>query len=170
MFAASQLWGKLGRACLLALSERQYTKVFREGVDKALKLSLEALLRLLATRELKPLESDAVDVVLFTDGYYPDSRKGESGKAQVGAVLFAAGGTTQPLYLSEQHEQRTVDTWLTRQNQISMVELFAPVLTLHAMEELVRRKKLLLFVDSEAVEGALVKGYSSREDLSELVG
>ena len=173
MFAASQLWEKLGRAYLLALSERQYTKVYREGVDKALKLSLEAWLRLLELaprRELKPLESDAVDVVLFTDGYYPDSRKGESGKAQVGAVLFAAGGTTQPLYLSEQLEQRTVDTWLTRQNQISMVELFAPVLALFAMEEAVRGKKLLLFVDSEAVEGALVKGYSSREDLSELVG
>ena len=51
-----------------------------------------------------------------------------------------------------------------------MVELFAPVLALHAMEESVRGKKLLLFVDSESVEGALVKGYSSREDLSELVG
>ena len=86
------------------------------------------------------------------------------------AVLFAAGGTTQPLYLSEQLEKRTVDTWLTRQNHISMVELFAPVLALHAMEESVSGKKLLLFVDSEAVEGALVKGYSSREDLSELVG
>ena len=123
---------------LLALSERQYTKVYREGVDKALKLSLEAWLKMLELaprREVKPLESDAVAVVLFTDGYYPDSRKGESGKAQVGAVLFAAGGTTQPLYLSEQLEQRTVDTWLTRQNQISMVELFAPVLALHAMEE-----------------------------------
>ena len=99
-----------------------------------------------------------MDAVLFADGYYPDARKEESGKAQVGAVLFAAGGTTQPLYLSEQLEKRTVDTWLTRKNQISMVELFAPVLALHAMEESVRGKKLFLFVDSEAVEGALVKG------------
>ena len=74
-----------------------------------------------------------MDVVLFTDGYYPDSRKGVSGKAQVGAALFAAGGTTRLLYLSEQLEQRTVDTWLTRQNQISMVELFAPVLARFAM-------------------------------------
>ena len=33
-----------------------------------------------------------------------------------------------------------------------------------------RGKNVLIFVDSESVEGALVKGYSSTEDISELVG
>ena len=108
--------------------------------------------------------------MIFTDGYYPDARRGEKGQAQVGAVLFTAEGKEKPLYLSEKIPQETINTWLTRNNQIAMVELFAPVLALHAMEGRVKGKRILLFVDSEAVEGALVKGYSSRADLSELVG
>ena len=63
-----------------------------------------------------------------------------------------------------------MDTWIVRKNQIAMVELFAPVLALESFKEQLRGKNVLLFVDSEAVEGALVKGYSSREDISELVG
>ena len=51
-----------------------------------------------------------------------------------------------------------------------MVELFAPVLSLHRFSEHLTNSRTLVMVDSEAVEGALVKGYSSREDLSELVG
>jgi hypothetical protein len=46
--------------------------------------------------------------------------------------------------------------------------LFAPVLALELMGEKLRGKKVLLFVDSEPVEGALVKGYSALEDMSEL--
>ena len=35
---------------------------------------------------------------------------------------------------------------------------------------MIKERKVLLFVDAEAVEGALVKGYSSREDICELLG
>ena len=58
--------------------------------------------------------------------------------------------------------------WIPRTNQIALVELFAPVLALQLMGEKLRGKKVLLFVDSEPVEGALVKGYSALEDMSEL--
>ena len=51
-----------------------------------------------------------------------------------------------------------------------MVELFAPVLALAMMGKFLEKKKVLLFVDSEPVEGALVKGYSSRSDMCELTG
>merc|ERR1711904_508269 len=51
-----------------------------------------------------------------------------------------------------------------------MVELFAPVLALAMMGKFLEKKKVLLFVDSETVEGALVKGYSARSDMCELTG
>ena len=41
MFAASQLWGKVGRAFLRPLSERQYTRTYRENLDRAIRLALE---------------------------------------------------------------------------------------------------------------------------------
>jgi hypothetical protein len=60
--------------------------------------------------------------------------------------------------------------WLPRETQICMVELVATVLALHTFRDYLRDKTLILLVDAEAVEGALVKGYSARSDLCELVG
>ena len=116
------------------------------------------LLRSAPRRDLKPDESSATDAVIFTDGYFADWRKGEKGEAQVGGVLFVADGTKAPKYFSEIIPKSTVDKWLTRKNQIAMVELFAPNLAMHLFEEELKDKKVLIFVDSEPVEGALVKG------------
>ena len=51
-----------------------------------------------------------------------------------------------------------------------MIELVATVLAFHTFGDYLRGRTVLLLVDSEAVEGALVKGYSARSDLCELVG
>ena len=45
-----------------------------------------------------------------------------------------------------------------------------PIIALATFKEYVIGKYVLLLVDAEAVEGALVKGYSSKEDMCELVG
>ena len=63
-----------------------------------------------------------------------------------------------------------LDDWMPRKTQIVMVELLAPILALWTMREYVRGKHVLLLVDSEPVEAALIKGYSSRADMCELVG
>ena len=51
-----------------------------------------------------------------------------------------------------------------------MVEMFAPVMAMEALGELLRGRQATILVDSECVEGALVRGYSGREDMCELVG
>ena len=51
-----------------------------------------------------------------------------------------------------------------------MVEAFAAVLLVDQYREMLRKRKLTLYVDADAVLAALVKGYSSREDICELVG
>ena len=173
LYAATQLWGKIGRAYLRPLSERQYSKKPRTKLDKALELALKAWIRLLDSaprRTLRPNMNTDTDYVLFTDGFFPDWRKAETGKPQVGGVLFETKGRESPKYFTQKLEQSRMDTWITRKNQIAMVELFAPVLALETFKGQLKGKKVLLFVDSESVEGALVKGYSSREDISELVG
>jgi hypothetical protein len=63
-----------------------------------------------------------------------------------------------------------IDTWIPRKNQIAMVELLAPVVVNETFPDRLRDAKALLLVDSEPVEGALVKGYSSKEDVCDLVG
>ena len=52
-----------------------------------------------------------------------------------------------------------------RKTQVSRIEMLAPVIVNEEFKDELRGKKVLLFVDSECVEGALVKGYSAKEDL-----
>ena len=61
--------------------------------------------------------------------------------------------------------------WLPRATQICMIELLARIIALATFKDYyVTGKYVLLLVDAEAVEGALVKGFSSKEDMCELVG
>ena len=63
-----------------------------------------------------------------------------------------------------------MEEWLPRNTQIVMVEAFAPAVAIDALRSDMEGANILLLVDAEAVEGALVRGYSSREDLCELAG
>ena len=47
--------------------------------------------------------------------------------------------------------------------------MIAPILALETFRDHVRNKDVFLLIDSEAVKASLVKGYSSKEDLCELV-
>ena len=55
MFGASQLWGKLGRAFLRSISERQYARSSLDGfkLDDALSFSLKHWRRLISVRDLR---------------------------------------------------------------------------------------------------------------------
>ena len=71
MFGASQLWGKIGRAFLRALSERQYTKFNQAVLNPAIVLALQQWKWLINEGPPRPiLESKpkVADYVLFTDG------------------------------------------------------------------------------------------------------
>ena len=58
--------------------------------------------------------------------------------------------------------------WKPRQTQIAMVELLGAVAAIDVHSEQLRGKYVTLLVDSEPVEGCLVKGYSSQEDEGDL--
>ena len=47
--------------------------------------------------------------------------------------------------------------------------MFATVLALETFADRVRGADLISLIDSEAVEGSLVKGYSSRDDLRRII-
>ena len=96
MFGASQLWGKVGRAFLRSISERQY---WRHPVQNEFKLDgalRESLVQWKKLVEAGPPRSIDVaferkaDVVIFTDGFTPDPRSSESERLpdRIGSVLF----------------------------------------------------------------------------------
>ena len=92
-FASFQIWGKVRRVCLRALSERQYDK---SGKDHSLNGSLRAALvfwkYLIAkgpARAMKVFEDEEADVVIFTHGFWPDENSSE--EPRIGAVVFDKG-------------------------------------------------------------------------------
>ncbi len=93
----------------------------------------------------------------------------EKGPSRIGATVFCRRSAV-PAQFGVIVPQEVINRWLPRATQICMVELVATVVALHTFEAYLRDKTVLLLVDAEAVEGALVKGYSSRSDLCELVG
>ena len=170
MFGASQLWGKIGRAFLRALSERQYTKFNQAVLNPAIVLALQQWKWLINEGPPRPiLESKpkVADYVLFTDGSYPDGKAGSPDKPWIGGVLFKKGHV--PLQSGCEVDQKLIDKWIPRKSQIAMVELFATVVALTTFAKQLCGSWSFLMGDSEPVQGALVKGYSSREDLCELV-
>ena len=174
MFGASQLWGKLGRAFLRVISERQYSR-FPIGDCFALDRPLrEALLKwqfLVSEGPPRPIEMKAdktADVVIFTDGFTPDPRSNEVLPDRIGAVMFDRR-LACPRQFTAVVENAVKKKWLQRKTQIVPVEMVAPIVAVQTFNVRLRNCDLILLIDSEAVEGSLIKGYSSREDLCSLV-
>ena len=170
MFGASQLWGKIGRAFLRALSERQYTRSPKTGLNLALKLALKQWELLIDHGPPRPITASGArpaDYVIFTDGSFPDQNS-DLQDPWIGGVLFKKGA--RPIQFGCKVGMDLIEKWIPRKSQIAMIELFATVVALQTFKPWISGSWSLLFVDSEPVQGALVKGYSAREDLCELVG
>ena len=108
--------------------------------------------------------------MLFTDGFTPDERDAdaEGGEtSRIGWLAFDKNAQSTTV-CSWEIPDAMIDEWVPRKNQIGMIEMFAPVQALNQLRKSIRNKRVILLVDSEAVEGALVKGYSRAEDLCEL--
>ena len=165
-FASSQIWGKVGRAFLRSLSERQYDKSGSDfSLNGALKASLIFWKYLISKGPARPMQvfdEPEADIVIFTDGFWPDESSTE--EARIGAVVFDKI-KQEVSYISVPIKKEIMKEWMPRKTQVSMIEMLAPVIVNETFKSELEGKKVLLFVDSECVEGALVKGYSAKEDL-----
>ena len=113
------------------------------SLGTALRRALEQWLRLIkfgAPRELTIVHEQKSDVVLFTDGSYPDDRKGETRELhppRIGAVLFSRVQEF-PLQGTVRVPEEVIDKWFPRKNQICMIELLAPIAALWTFRQYVR--------------------------------
>ena len=114
--------------------------------------------------------------ILFSDGEVPDPRldddPGASHTRVEWAAFITANGSdaAETLYNCWVVPIDVVEEWLPRKTQIVLVELLGGVLALTSQCRRPRGWRVLILVDSEAAEGALVKGYNSLEDISDLIG
>ena len=174
MFGASQLWGKVGRAFLRVISERQYLRFpCSEGfkLDEALRESLSRWRSLILDGPPRPIDLQVgkkSDVIIFTDGFTPDPREQDVRPDRIGAVAFDRR-LRNPVQFTSIVPLSLKREWLERKTQIVPVEMVAPIVALETFQDRVRNSDVILLIDSEAVEGALIKGYSSKTDVCGLV-
>ena len=172
MFGASQLWGKIGRAFLRALSDRQYSRRTADtALTPALLYSLYKWRTLVMHGPPRPIPSSGsrkTDVVIFTDGSAPSANPKDPATEMIGGVMFTREDS--PKQFSSDVPKLIMQRWFPRKTQICMIELLAAVMAVQTFREEIRGKLVLLFIDSEPVEAALIKGYSAKEDVCELVG
>ena len=174
MFGASQLWGKVGRAFLRVISERQYARhppdgAFSLGIP--LKRALEQWMFLVSEGPPRPIDlkrSKFSDAVLFTDGFSPDPRSQEKLPDRIGAVIIDRR-LSEPIQFTAAVPIGVKNQWLDRKTQIVPVEMLGPIVAISTFTDRLFFCDVLLFVDSEAVEAALVKGYSGKSDLCDLI-
>ena len=180
-FVSGHLSGRHGRSCLLALSERQYARDGSSTVTLPIRRALRLWLTLLDSSHVsRPLFGEQnynpADFLVFSDGYCPDPRPGveSSPKAtRVGWVCFQVPGPAQEeevTYSSYTVPEHVISEWSSRRTQIMMVEMLGAVMAVEQMSEKMEGKRITLFIDSEAAEAALIKGYSARSDINDLAG
>ena len=110
------------------------------------------------------------DVVIFTDGFTADPRTPSSDRLpdRVGAVMFDRR-LACPRQFTALIPERVSREWIPRSTQIIPIEMIAPVLALSTFSDRLEGADLIVLIDSESVEAALVKGYSSREDVCSII-
>ena len=108
------------------------------------------------------------DVVIFTDGFTAGPRDAVRLPDRVGAVIFDRR-LEAPRQFSEVISKAKQSSWFSRATQIAPVEMIAPILALETFRSRLYGSDLILLIESEAVEAALIKGYSSKEDLCSLI-
>ena len=105
-----------------------------------------------------------VDAVIFTDGFTPDPRSQDRSPDRIGGAIFDRR-LGHPRQFTSEVPEEVKRRWLSRTAQIVPIEMLAPVVALETFADRVQNADIIMLIDSEAVEGALIKGYSNREDL-----
>ena len=166
-FANQTLFGRVGRVGMLPIKKRQHSDS-DSGVGFELEASLIWMIQVLLfcpDREMSTELHPKRPVLLYTDGSSDMSR---SPPHVVGAVVVLPE-SNKIFYTSCVVPKEVVADWLPSKQYIYLVELFAGPVALDTFPDLLQGRDVIHFVDNNSALGALVKGYSSKEDAIKIV-
>jgi hypothetical protein len=178
-FLTCSLFGRVGRAFMRPLSERQYEFTPRKGknwntphvLNDAIRDALQSWLLILERgrpRAVREIRRGPADAVVFTDGYAPEPSDPAGSRERVGAVM-GAWWRESPVAISLIVPDHLIKMWIPRKNQIALVEIFGAVLALSHFGPELAGKRLIMLIDSECALDALIKGQSKFSDVIKLV-
>jgi hypothetical protein len=170
-FVTDQLYGKVGRAAVTALRQRQYSQKGDSSLTEDLRISLglvKAFLQCCPPRKVKMTKVSEHPVILYTDASDVPGRPG--GQFVVGAVLFHPGLPHRAEYTSLVVPTSVVSDWIPKQTQIGQLEAFAAPVALDTWAHLLQGREVILLIDNTSAMHSLIKGYSPKLDTVKLVG
>ncbi|KAF4647528.1 hypothetical protein FOL47_004486, partial [Perkinsus chesapeaki] len=85
-------------------------------------------------------------------------------------VVANAKDFAKPIYAACEAPEWLYSRLSERKTQIIALELFATLVAIETFGKYISGRPVLIFVDSVAVEQALVKGYSKLDDLNDMIG
>ena len=161
------------------ISERQYEFSPRKGKDwnklyalnDAIEDAMTSWLHILdkgRPRPIREIRTGAADAIMFTDGSWPEPGDLPGTMPMVGGVVMS-WWRAAPTGFSIVVPANLIRTWLPRENQIALVEIFAAVLIMAHFGHELANKRVILLVDSECALDALIKGQSKFSDVIKLV-
>ena len=170
-FVTDQLYGKVGRAAVTSLRQRQYSQKRDSGLTEDLRISLglvKAFLHCCPPRQVKLTKSSEHPVLLYTDASDVPGRPG--GQYVVGAVLFHPGLPHRAEYTYMVVPTSVVSDWIPKQTQIGQLEVFAAPVALDTWKHILQGREAILLIDNSSAMHSLIKGYSPKLDTVKLVG
>ena len=180
-FLTGSLFGRIGRAFMRALSERQYEvrgprklearDQIPYEINGAIEDALKSWLMIIDRGKPRPIRERRLgpaDAVFFTDGRAPEPDDPPGTGSRIGGVLFAPW-RENPVAFGIDVPEHVIGRWIPRKNQIALIELLAPVLLIHHFGSELGSKRVMGLIDSEPVLDALVKGQSKFKDVLELL-
>ena len=139
----------------------------KDELNEALAISILEWIHIIENVTPKSLahqESEDIEVIVYTDGYFPDARKSESEEPRIGGVALARWHQA-PVAFSTEIPREVANAWLPRKTQIVMTEALALPVAAETFRSLIGGRNVLWLVDSDPVLGAAVKGHSALEDI-----
>ena len=171
-FAFSQTFGKVGRAGLRPLTDRQYSPGGTKTLTPQLLLSFEFWNSLLNSAIPRTLNFDLgtlPPVLVFTDGWQSESSDLKLG---IGAVLFDPSDNAL-LFFGALVDMSIVAYWSgggEKEMMIHQAELFPVFLSRTTWSSRLWRRRNLTFVDNDGARDCLIKGYSAVEPSGHILG
>jgi len=166
-FANQTLFGRVGRVGMLPIKKRQHNDS-DSGVGFELEATLVWMIQVLLfcpDREMSTELHPRRPVLLYTDGSSDVTRFPPH---VVGAVVVLPE-SQKIFYTSCVVPEEVVADWLPSKQHIYLVELFVGPVALDTFPDLLQGRDVIHFVDNNSALGALVKGYSSKEDAIKIV-
>ena len=162
-FACTAIYGRVGRACLKPVYERQHSSSGSHILSRSLRAALVCMYRILEDPQprvvLPSFMGSRRSCVAYTDG---------QGAGYIAAVVFP-GAPFQPAYCSLRLPEELLARF-AQKNCIQQIETCAVILLFDTFAREIADCDVRLFCDNIAEQGALIKGFSRSPSQAALCG